>query len=105
MLPVETSYVILQRREERAQLDFVLDAGRRFDARRHVDRVRAAPPPSRSCTFSGVSPPDRITGRSRAAAAATVQSMTRPVPPRRDGIVRVEQHGDPSAADPAPPTG
>jgi hypothetical protein len=36
-------------------------------------------------TFSGFNPPDRISGRTLAAAAATVHSMTLPVPPRRAG--------------------
>ena len=36
-------------------------------------------------TFDGVKPPERMTGRVRATAAAASQSIVRPVPPRCTG--------------------
>ena len=48
--------------------------------------------PTASDTFSGFNPPDRIVRRRAAIAAATLQSIVRPVPPRRTGIVRIEQY-------------
>ena len=61
--------------DERAQHSRILDAGRRFDAGRHVDRRTAGRVAIASPTFSGVRPPARTTGRRAATRAARAQSI------------------------------
>ena len=83
-----------KRGEERAQLGWVLDAGRRL--RRPTTRRRrtGAPRRSRSCNVLGV---QAARENDRPASArprpATVQSIVPPGAAALDRIVRVEQHG------------